>query len=233
MKRLLLFFATLISFAGLHAQQDPTGLTQEFTIRIDNLGDADYTVTEKMTQMQWDNFKQSPLANYPAIARRELQRAMSATVIEDFKRDLDEMNRTVTLTLKVKAMATYKGNGNWELKLDSKDPRVTKLSDNSFMITSNAVIGNQLAQQIFKVYLPSGAASVQQSTDAFNKAIFTYNNGTIMATILKWNYILGALLILGAIVTFILTYKKGDRLVLSKIFVHAPQKAVEQKNEKL
>lgn len=224
MKRLLVFFAALLSLAELRAQQDPTSLIQEFTIRIDNLGDADYSLTEKMTQMQWDNFKQTPLANYPAIARRDLQRAMSATVIEDFKRDLDEMNRTVTISLKVKAMATYKGNGAWELKLDSKDPQVTKLSDNSFMSTSNAVIGNQLAQQIFKVFLPSGASNVQQSTDAFNKAIFTYKTSHLMATILQWNYIVGILLILGAVAIFVLGYQKDSKLALSKIFVHAPKK---------
>lgn len=224
MKRLLIFFAALLAFAGLHAQQDPTSLIQEFTIKIDNLGDADYTLTQKMTQQQWLNFKQSNLANEPAIARRDLQRAMSASVIEDFKRDLDEMNRTATITLKVKAMATYKGDGNWELKLDSKDPQVTKLTDNSFMITSNALFGNQLAQQIFKVFLPSGASSVQQNTDAFNKAIFTYKNSTVMGTILQWNYIVGTLLILGAIVTFILSYKNDNKLALSKIVVHAPQK---------
>jgi hypothetical protein len=227
MKRLFIFFAALIAFAGLHAQQDPTNLIQEFTIKIDNLGDADYTLTQKMTQQQWTNFKQSQLANDPAIARRDLQRAMSATVIEDFKRDLDEMNRTATISMKVKAMAIYKGDGNWEVKLDSKDPQVTKLTDNSFMITSNAIFGNQLTQQIFKVFLPSGASSVQQSTDAFNKAIFTYKSNTVMATILQWNYIVGALLILGAIAAFVLSYKKDTKLSLSKIVIHAPQKTVE------
>lgn len=190
MKRLLLFFVALAAFAGLHAQQDPTNLIQEFTIKIDNLGDADYTLTQKMTQQQWTNFKQSQLANDPAIARRDLQRAMSASLIEE-------------------------------------------LSDNAFMLTSNAMFGNQLTQQIFKVFFPSGASSLQQSTDAFNKAIFTYKNSTLMATIFQWNYIVGALLILGAISTFILSFRKDNKIALSKIVVHAPQKTGEQKNEKI
>lgn len=230
MKRLFFFFFITLSIAASAQQQDPTEQVQEFTIKIDNLGDADFQVSEKMTQQQWMNFKQGQLANDPAIARRDMQRSMSAYVIEDFKRDMDEMNRTVTMSLKVKAMATYKGNGNWEMKLDSKDPQITKLSDNAFMMTSNKVFGGSLTQQIFKVFFPSGASNIQQSTDSFNKAMFTYKNGGGLAAIFRWNNILGILLILGAIASYMFLGKKDNKISLSRIIVHAPKQTTEQTN---
>src|ERR1700744_3775838 len=100
MKRLFFFLLVTLTIGAKAQQQDPTEQIQEFTIKIDNLGDADFQITEKMTQQQWMAFKQGQLANDPAIARRDLQRAMSAYVIEDFKRDMGEMNRTVTMSLK-------------------------------------------------------------------------------------------------------------------------------------
>lgn len=204
------------------AQQDPTQQVQEFNYHIDNLGDATCEMSTTMTQRQWLNFKQGQLYNDPGVARRNLQRSMSAYVIEDFKRDIDEMNRTVKMSLKLRAMATYKGNGHWELKLDSKNPQITKLTDNSFMMTSNVDYGGTLVQQVFKVFLPAGAGNVQQTTDSFNKTIFTYSNGGGITAMLTWNNILGILLILGAGVVFYLNYKKNNNRSLSKILVHAP-----------
>ena len=110
---------------------------------------------------------------------------MSTYVIEDFKRDMDEMNRTVKLSLKVKSYAQYKGNGHWSLKIDSKNPQVTKLTDNAYMITGNAAMGTILVQQIFKIYFPGSASDVTQTTDEFGKAIFTYDAGAALLLILN------------------------------------------------
>jgi hypothetical protein len=50
-------------------------------------------------------------------------------------------------------MATYKGNGKWEVKLDSKDPTITKLSDNVYMVTDNlAADGGGVIQQLQKIF---------------------------------------------------------------------------------
>ncbi len=139
--------------------QDPTSQVQEFTFKIDKLGDATEEVSTKMTQSQWENFKQGPLVNDPSISKRDMERSMSTYVLEDFKRDIDDMNRTVKkMSLRGKSiMAAYKGSGNWELKLGMKNPQVTKLPDNSMMITSNANMNGALVQQIWKVSFPSGA----------------------------------------------------------------------------
>ena len=197
--------------AGLKAQvtpEDPTNLVQEFVININNLGDANMELTQKMDASQWQYFKQSPIFNDPSITKRDLERSMATYLIEDFKRDLDEMNRSVKLSMKVKSYAQYKGNGHWSLKIDSKDPRVTKLTDKAYMITGNAIMGNGLVQQIFKIYFPGNANDVTQTTDEFGKAIFKYDAGGGFASYFTWNNIVGALLILASIF-FLLKSSKG------------------------
>jgi len=152
-----------------------------------------------MTQAQWENFKNSQLMNDPSIAKRNMERSLSTYVLEDFNRTVDEMNRAVKMTFKVKAAAQYNGNGNWTFKLDSKNPQVSKLADNSYMLISNMYVGNALVQQTSKIYFPDGASNIQQTTDSFGKALFTYSKGGGLLSYFTWNNILGVLLIAAAI----------------------------------
>jgi len=190
------------AFAQVQAQ-DPTAQVQEFDFKIDKIGDAIYEVSTKMNQLQWESFKSGPLVNDPSISKRDLERAMSTYVIEDFKRDIDDMNRTVKMSFKLKALATYNGNGKWVLNLQIKDPQITKLSDNSYMNTTNIYLNGQLVQQIYKVSFPDGATNIQQSTDSFGKAIFTYTSGGGLSAYLTWNNILGLLLLIAAALTYL------------------------------
>jgi hypothetical protein len=179
--------------------QDPTQQVQQLTYKIDKLGDATFELSTKMTQAQWEGFKQGPLVNDPSISKRDLERAMSTYVLEDFKRDIDDMNRTVKMTLKVKAMAAYKGGGKWELRLvGMKNPQVTKLPDNSMMITSNANMGGALVQQISKISFPDGASNIQQTSDSFGNSMFTYSYGGGIFSYFTWNNIVGVLLLVAA-----------------------------------
>lgn len=213
MKTINKMMATVIIFLSLtiikstsYSQvtpEDPTSLVQEFTVNLDKLGNATMELTQKMTASQWENFKQSQIYNDPAMAKRDMERSMSTYIVDDFKRDMDDMNRQVKLTLKVLSYAQYKGNGHWSLKIDSKNPQVTKLTDNAYMITGNAIVGNSLVQQIYKIYFPSNSSNVTQTTDEFGKAIFTYDAGAGVMSYAKWNNILGILLILAAIFFFV------------------------------
>jgi hypothetical protein len=197
---------------------DATDQVQEFTVKIDKLGDATWEIATKMTQAQWENFKQGPLVNDPSISKRNLERAMSTYVIEDFNRTIDDMNRSVKMSCKIKAMAQYNGNGNWTFRLDSKNPQVTKLADNSYMLTSNIYYGTALTQQVFKVFFPDHASNIQQTTDSFGKAIFTYTYGGALSAMFAWNNIVGALLILAALGLFFV--KTEQPLHLNLINVH-------------
>ncbi len=198
----------IVVCTGSAFSQDPTEQVQEFTYKIDKLGDATVEVSTKMTQSQWENFKQGPLVNDPSISKRDMERNMSTYVLEDFKRDIDDMNRSVKMSLKVRAMAAYKGSGNWEFRLGMKDPQVTKLPDNSMMVTTNANLSGELVQQIWKISFPPGASNIQQTTDSFGSSMFTYKYGGGIGSFFAWNNIIGALLIIAAIVLYTTIAKK-------------------------
>jgi hypothetical protein len=191
--------------------QDPTNLLQEFNIKIDKLGDATLELSQKMTAEQWENFRQSTLMNDVSIAKRNLENSMSTYDVEDFKRDIDELNRTVKMTISIKAYAQYKGNGDWVLKSDTKNPQVNKLTDQQFMITGNSNIGGLLVQQIIKIQFPDGSTNVQQTTDTFGKAIFTYKLGGGIMSYMAWNNIVGLLLVLCALGVFVKSLRQSPK----------------------
>ena len=198
------------------APTDPTDQIMQINVKIDKLGDAQWEMSTKMTQSQWEGFKQGPLVNDPSISKRDMERNLSTYLMEDFKRDIDDMNRTVKMTFKVKAFALYMGDGKWQLGLDSKDPQVTKLADNSYMMTSNSYSNGALVQQIYKVFFPDRASNIQQSTDSFGKAIFTYTSGGGLWSYFTWNGILGVLLIIAAIILFVKMPKNAPGMGTNK-----------------
>jgi hypothetical protein len=201
----LFFIGSLQPISAQVAQQDPTNLVQESNIKLDKLGNATIELTQKMNAAQWENFRQSALMNDVAIAKRNLERSMSTYLISDFKRDIDEMNRSVKMTVTITGYAQYDGDDNWEAKSDTKNPQVTKISDNVYMVLGNTVLSGNLVQQITKIYFPDGSKDVQQTTDAFGNTIYTYKLGGGLVSVMSWNNILGALLILSSIILFIRT----------------------------
>jgi len=159
---------------GAQQQLDPTAITQEIDFRIDRYGDARMELRQKMTAMQWQNFKASPVAQNPSVFRRDLERSMTTLLLEDFKNELNEDTRTSVTQVTARNMATYKGAGKWELKLETKDPNITKLSDHAYMMTSNLMAGGNIIQQLQKIFFPENATQIRQDTDTYGNAIFTY-----------------------------------------------------------
>ncbi len=68
MKTIILWIniSMLIVFSSIdisaQQQYDPTAITQEIDYRIDELGDARMELRQKMTAIQWQNFKVSAVA---------------------------------------------------------------------------------------------------------------------------------------------------------------------------
>ena len=160
----------------LNAQQqyDPTSITQEIDYKIDELGDARLEFRQKMTASQWLDFKAGAIAKNPSIFRRDLERSMTNVLLEDFKNELNEENRSSITQITARNVATYKGNGKWEFKLGTKEPNVTKISDHIYLLTGNLASGNGIIQQLQKISFPERAYNIKQDTDVYDNAIFTY-----------------------------------------------------------
>lgn len=180
MKYLSAYILLLICLFFVHQsmarqqQQDPTGLNQEIDYHIDALGDASMELRMKMTASQWQAFKASSIATNPTIFKRDMERQMTAYILQDLKTNLNENDRSSVTSLKAKGMAQYKGNGRWEVKLDMKNPNVSKISDNCYLLTANMVSGGTLIHQMQKLFLPESAGNSKQDTDTFGNAIISY-----------------------------------------------------------
>ncbi len=99
---------------------------------------------------------------------------MTGVLLEDFKNEMNEDNRSSVTRLTARSMASYKGNGKWELKLDTKDPNITKISDHVYLLTGNLASGGGIIQQLQKIFFPERASNIKQDTDTYGNAIFTY-----------------------------------------------------------
>lgn len=209
---ILLCGCIFINTTTAHAQQqqDPTGINQEIDFHIDKLGDANMELRMKMTASQWQAFKSSSVATNPTIFKRDMERQMASLILEDLKTDLDENTRTSKTKIKARGMAQYKGNGKWEVKMDMKDPNVTKVSDNCFLLTGNLVSGGVLIHQLQKLFLPEGAGDIKQDTDTFGNAIITYQMNTEPSGF-NIPAIAGIVLMLGGSATFIIRQRTGGK----------------------
>ena len=170
------FILTMLFSINLGAQQqyDPTSITQEINYKIDKFGDARLELRQKMTASQWQYFKASTIARNPSIFKRDLERSMAGVLLEDFKNEMNEETRSSVTQLTARSVATYKGKGKWEFKLGTKDPNVTKISDNIYLFSSNLASGGGIIQQLEKVFFPEDASNIKQDTDTYGNAIFTY-----------------------------------------------------------
>jgi hypothetical protein len=195
---------------NLNAQQqyDPTAITQEIEYKLDKHGDAQLEFRQKMTALQWQNFKAAAIAQNPTIFKRDLERSMTTFLLEDLKTELNEENRSSITRLTARNMAIYKGSGKWELKLDAKDPNITRLSDYGYMMTNNLMAGGNLIQQLSKIFFPPKARNIKQDTDTYGNAVFTYTLNVEESGFNYWLVVGIALLLAGTAWMFLSKMKK-------------------------
>jgi len=199
-----LFFIT--AFTMLQAQEELKGTKQKFDIVIDDLGDANLAVTTRFNASQWDVFKKTVGANQ-AYLKRQLIKGMPKYFLSDFKYEEEPMERSFTFLMKAFAVAQVDDNGKWKAELDMKDPDITKLNDQTFMLKLNIVTNGMLIEQEQTIHLPGKAKNVEIEKDSFGSAVLTYQLKTGSSSpILLYG---GVLLMLAGLGLFLMNLKKS------------------------
>lgn len=85
------------------------------------------------------------------------------------------MDRKFTLSFRALGMSKINENGSWEVDMQNKNPDITKLSNQHYILTSDMNEQGNLVQQVFQINFPSGSSDVKQDKDAFGKSLFTYS----------------------------------------------------------
>ena len=181
-------------------QEEVQGIKQVLDITTDDLGNAVITVTMKLNAQQWDNYKKS-IGSNTSIFKWNMQKALPKYYLSDFSVDEDQMERTFKIKFKALGLVSINKNGKWEARLETKNPDITRLSDNEFVMTANLNDQGQLIEQTQKLHLPSGAQNAKVEKDSFGKAVLTYSTGS--GLLQKLPLFLGLLIILsGAVLLF-------------------------------
>ncbi len=202
MKKIILISITVIVSITCFARQQIEPLKQNLVFRIDRWGNSDLEVGMQLNAAQWGNFK-SYVGTNLSILKRNIERALPAYFLQDFKYEEKPMDRSYTLKFKAFGVAKQKDKNKWVIEMDYKNPDVTPLAENVYLITSNYVNSAGLMQQSTKLFFPEGAKNIKEETDAFGNAVFTYESkmpGFDFPVLL----ISGIVLVLASLVLFML-----------------------------
>lgn len=201
----ILFISFLIVIIGFG--QDTEVLKQDIVFKIDPLGDATIEVGSKLNARQWQNWENTYGPRNTSILKRDMERALSYFYLYDFKYEQDEMERSYVLSFKAKGLARYLGNDEWRAEMGLKDPDFSKLTDNSYLVSSSLVEAGLIIQQNNKIYFPEEAFDVEEDTDEFGLAVFDYKLKTKSSGPPIFLY-LGILCFILAIVAYFVLGKK-------------------------
>ncbi|MBN1822111.1 MAG: hypothetical protein JXR31_01830 [Prolixibacteraceae bacterium] len=171
-KFLFVCFILIVGTTCLGQQIEP--LKQNLVFKIDAWGNSDLEVSMQLNAAQWGNFKNWVGSNL-SILKREIERSLPSYFLQDFQYEEQPMERSYTLKFKAFGVAKLKDKDKWLIEMDYKDPDVTPLSEDIYMITSNYAQDGSLLQQSTKIFFPKGAKNIKEETDAFGNAVFTYD----------------------------------------------------------
>lgn len=175
MKTYQFFIITLFTIVStsLSARQSQ----QKIEMQLDNIGNTKIIVSMTMNAMEWQNWT-ATVGNNPAALKREMQRAMPAYILDDFKLEKDDMNRSFKLSLNAYGTCKIDKRGNWILETDQKKAQLTKLTDYKYMLVSSPPEFGGNIQQTFIIEFPNEANNIKTDTDAFGQSIFKFKMNT-------------------------------------------------------
>ena len=173
MKKILPIILLSFCFALVYGQSSEV-FKQDIVFTIDELGDANIEISSKLTARQWQNWENAYGKKNVSILKRDMERSLSYFYLYDFDYEQDEMERSYKLSFKAKGLARYLGNSEWRADMGMKDPDFSKLTDNSYLVTSTLTETGMVIQQNNKIFFPEGSSDVEEDTDEFGLAVFEY-----------------------------------------------------------
>lgn len=172
-------------------------IQQKIDMKVDAIGNSKITLSMTMNASQWQTWLQS-VGNNPAALKREMERAMPAYFLDDFKLDKNDMERSFVLTLNAYGACKVDKRGNWTLDTDQKNANITELTERKFILVSSPPELGGNVQQTFTIEFPEEAENIKIDKDAYGKTLFKFKmrNATAGFNVMLWAGIL--LILVGA-----------------------------------
>jgi|WetSurMetagenome_2_1015567.scaffolds.fasta_scaffold121280_3 hypothetical protein len=177
----IVFTVLIACFAALVYGQGNEPMKQNFTFKLDSLGNGSVSISTKLTAMQWQQWEAAYGEKNCSRLKRDIERSLNTMYLSDFDYKESEMDRSWTLTFKAKGIAKYEGDNKWIAELGIKNPEISQLNDHSFLLTSTYNEGGVLINQSNTILFPQSASDVKQGKDEFGNATFDYSLKPVMA----------------------------------------------------
>ncbi|MEM5564061.1 hypothetical protein WNY78_03045 [Psychroserpens sp. AS72] len=192
MKTITTFIIVIaMSWIG-HSQQ----LSQKIEMKLDEIGNATLNISSTMNASQWQQWNGTYGSN-PSALKRDMERSMPAFIVDDFKLEKDDMNRSFNLSLKAFGVCKIDKRGRWIMDTDKKEVQLTELSDRKYMIVASPPEFGGNLQQTTIIEFPETANNIKVDKDSFGKTIFEFkmDNPSSSFNLLRWSGL--ALMIVG------------------------------------
>lgn len=164
---------------------------QKIEMTIDEIGNAKVNISMTMNAAQWQQWNGIYGTN-PSALKRDIERSMPAFIVDDFKLDKDDMNRSFNLSMNAYGVCKIDKRGRWVMDTDQKDAQVTELTDSKFMLVSSPMEYGGAVQQTYIIEFPKTAHSIKVDKDAYGKSIFEFEMESPSSSfnLLRWSGVL-------------------------------------------
>lgn len=171
MKIRVLLFLVLSGLSHTVLSQGVQTITQDGTIKIDEVGHAKISFKTQLNAMQWQNWMQI-YGNAQHVLKRDMQHEFSTYHVTDFSVDRNDSDRNFTLEMAADGAGVYRGGDRWEVELE--EGRATKLTERQWLVQMTQNEGGALLQQNVTIELPEGVQSSAQATGEFGEDVIRY-----------------------------------------------------------
>lgn len=164
---------------------------QKIELTLDNIGNAKINISMTMNASQWQQWNGTYGSN-PSALKRDMERSMPAFVLDDFKLDKDDMNRSFNLSLNAYGVCNIDKRGRWIMDTDQKDAQATELTDHKYMLVSSPPEFGGTLQQTYIIEFPEAASDIKIDKDAFGKSVFEFemDNPSSSFNLIRWSGLL-------------------------------------------
>jgi hypothetical protein len=187
--------------------------------RIDERGDGEIEFDFQFGAARWAQWK-ADYGDHPDLVLRNLKHQLAAAVIDDFRLDKDELHRHVSSRIKARALARYRGDGEFEIQVP-KEMKLVSGSGNEWAFT-NSMMENSQSGGIVSVAYHFKLPARVRNTHLVNENDVNYLMYSLKVTPSKPKYLLylGLLFLVAALALGTLSLHSTP----TKVAVVRPQK---------
>lgn len=136
--------------------------TLERTYEFDEAGNAKIEFNFQLGAAQWAQWKDQ-YGDHPDLMLRNVKYELAAGVIDDFSLEKDDVHRKALAKIKARAMARYRGDGQFEVQIP-KNMKLVAGSGREWAFTSSQLEQGGLVNITDRAKLPSKAQNAHLTT---------------------------------------------------------------------